>query len=395
MSMIAPPWKDGLSPTPLHPAVTECAAANDWVRWGDYSVARTYSSWEDEYDAIRRHVGIADLTPSVRYRMTGQDAEAYLNRLVTRDMRRLRSGARCATPLCNEHGHVIDIVHIERVDEHIYDLAASAKMLPWLLDSAIGFDDVAIEDVTGQDVIFGLYGVASCATLLMAGAEDVEKLNPHQIGLYKIRDAAVVITRTGALGEMAYEIRAIEADALNVWDRLLRVGKPLGLKPVGRRALDMCRIELGHLSYGQDYIGALAARYGNRPRTPAELGLDSLVDMKKDYFTGKRAFRQKTTQHRTKVIALHCDGLEPMDHAKIFQGDRLIGTVTSSCWSPKLKSIISLATVTDQTLAEGVPLTLDVPRVFELEPDHMRINATVVARPFYRSPARNAKVRGS
>ena len=395
MTNALPPWKDHILPTPLHSAAADVAVSNEWQIWGSYSVARTYTSWHDEYDAIRRHAGLSELTPSVRYKIDGVDAGAYLNRLVTRDIALMPAGMLCVSPLCDDHGHVIDIARLERVDDNTYYLCPSAPLLPWLLDSAFGFEVVTITDVTGQDVILGLTGVASCAVLLLAGVKGIERLKPNHIGIYKMRDAVIVVARTGALGEMAYELRIIPRDALMVWDRLLRVGTPLGLKPVGMQARDMCRIEYGDLAFGQDYIGALAAQFGNRPRTPYELGLAAQVDMEKDFFIGKRALRYAAQKTRTKIAAFLCEGLDSVDHAKVLKQDRLIGTVTSSCWSPKVKSVIALATVTDTTLADGQTVSIDMPVVRELEPDHLTQTARVTQSPFYVSPARNATLRGT
>ena len=122
-------WRASILPTALHGATAGLSLANRWVEWGDYTVAREYTSWEDEYEAIRRHAGIADLSPAIHYRVSGDDAFDYLNRLVTRDLNTLAVNGTLISPFCNRDGLVIDIMRIERLDAHEFRLFTTYQHL--------------------------------------------------------------------------------------------------------------------------------------------------------------------------------------------------------------------------------------------------------------------------
>lgn len=389
------PWQSGVKTTLLHGATEKLSTANDWCRWRDYTVANVYSSWQEEYEAIRRHVAVSDLTPYPHYRVTGAGAFDYLDHLITRDLSALSPGATLMAPFCDGHGYVIDMMRVERLAEDAFEIYTTVPHTSWLLRAMDGFDGVEIEDVTGQEAIIGLYGLGSCATLLLAGAQNAEKLDPNRVAQFQISKTNVLVTRHRALGELAYTIRVSAEDALVVWRQLLRMGKPIGLKPVGHEARNVARVEAGYLEFGQDYIGAHAALYGSRPRTPIELGWEHLVDFHKEYFNGKRALMALRDQTpRTRLVGLDIEGAVVPEMARVEVDGQLFGTVTSAVWSPTLKRVVGLATVSPEIAKLGSQVTVASPYVRELEPQTLVQSAMVCERPFYVDPARNALTGG-
>jgi len=389
------PWQTGVKTTLLHSATDKLSTANDWCRWRDYTVANTYSSWQDEYEAIRRHVAISDLTPSPHYRVTGLGASDYLDHLVTRDLSSLSVGATMMTPFCDGHGHVIDMMRVERLDDHLFEIYTTASHTAWFMRARDGFDEVEIEDITGEEAVIGLYGLGSCATLLLAGAENAEKLDPNRVADFQIRKSDTFVTRHRALGELAYTVRVSAKDALVVWRQLLRMGKPIGLKPAGYEARNVARVEAGYVEFGQDYIGAHAALHGSRPRTPIELGWEHLIDFHKDYFNGKRALKALRDQTpRTRLVGLDIEGAIVPQMARVEVDGELVGTVTSAVWSPTLKRVLGLATVSPEIAKLDNQVSIASPYVSELEPQTLIQSAVVCERPFYVDPARNALTGG-
>ena len=385
------PWQSGVKTTLLHSVVGKLATANDWCQWRDYTVVDTYTTCQDEYEAIRRHVGISDLTPTPHYRVIGEGALAYLDHLVTRDLSALGVGATMMTPFCDGHGFVIDMMRVERLGEYDFEIYTTVPHNAWLIRALEGFDRVELADVTGEDAIIGLYGLGSCATLLLAGAQNAERLDPNRIAEFQIRKANVVVTRHRALGELAYTVRVPSKDALVVWRQLLRMGTPIGLRPVGQKARNVARVEAGYIEFGQDYIGAHAALYGSRPRTPIELGWEHLIDFHTPHFNGKRSLKVLRDQlPRTRLVGLDIEGDVVPNMGRVEVDGQLVGTVTSAVWSPTLKRILGLATVSPQVAELKTPVSVASPHVSELEPQTLVRSAVVCERPFYVDPARNA-----
>ena len=78
--------------TPFHSRVAAACELNCWGSWKAYTTPNAYTDIELEYFAIRNAAGVFDLSPMNKYRISGPDAEAYLNRLVTRNVSKIAEG---------------------------------------------------------------------------------------------------------------------------------------------------------------------------------------------------------------------------------------------------------------------------------------------------------------
>ena len=95
---------------------------------------------EQEYFAIRNATTLYDLPPMVKYRVAGPAALPYLNRLVTRDVAKLKPDRVAYCVWCNDAGHLIDDGTIFRLGEDEYRICTAERQIDWLLDYDIGFD---------------------------------------------------------------------------------------------------------------------------------------------------------------------------------------------------------------------------------------------------------------
>ena len=349
-----------------------------------------------EYHAIRHHAGICDLTPSVKYRIKGQDASAFVNRLVTRETGTLDVDQSLFSPFCSDDGYVIDFAVVHRLDREEYVLLTTYRHLPWLLDMSAGYEDVTIHDVTDKIAIMSVQGVVSCGALLLAGMKDIETLKPNQAVNVRFKKIDLRVTRNRSLGELSYQIWLDPNNAVPVWQRVHRAAKQLDVRPAGLTAQDLCRIEAGYAIPGRDFVSAVAARFPRHARTPFELGLDDCVDLNKEHFNGRRALIEgRERSVRTELIGLSVDGATPLTGARIFAGDRIVGSVTSSAWSPLLQHVVALANVEPPHGEIDRALEIEILDHDDLEPRLNRRGANVVSRPFYVSPARNAVIKGA
>ena len=79
-------------PTPFHPRTAAVNTLNVWHRWRDYTVADAYFDVALEYTALRNACTVFDLSPMTKHLITGPDALAFMNRLVTRDVAKVKPG---------------------------------------------------------------------------------------------------------------------------------------------------------------------------------------------------------------------------------------------------------------------------------------------------------------
>ena len=109
--------------TPFHSRVEAMCDVNDWGNWMGYTTPNAYFDVELEYFAIRSTTGVFDLSPMNKYRITGPDAEAYLNRMVTRDVSKIRVNRVGYAVWCNDAGEVMDDGTIFRLGKDDFRLA--------------------------------------------------------------------------------------------------------------------------------------------------------------------------------------------------------------------------------------------------------------------------------
>ena len=85
-------FRQALQRTPFHDRFVALSTTEEWMAWNTYKVARVVDKLPTEYFAVRSGCAVMDLTPMEKYRITGKDAHAFLDRLVVRDLSKLRPG---------------------------------------------------------------------------------------------------------------------------------------------------------------------------------------------------------------------------------------------------------------------------------------------------------------
>ncbi|HLY58536.1 MAG TPA: aminomethyltransferase family protein [Stellaceae bacterium] len=383
---LAPPFRKPLVDTPFRPRADELNQIDSYIPWAGYSTVDVFSNVEHEYFAIRNAATLFDLTPMVKYRIAGADAERYLNRLVTRDIRKLKVNRVAYSVWCNDSGHLVGDGTIFRLGADEFRLCIGERHLDWLMDSAISFN-VEIAEITEEIAALSLQGPTSYSVLRNFGVVGIEKLKVFEIGRYTVDGLDLTISRTGFTGDLGYELWMRPEQAVAIWDRLMAAGKTRGIRPIGSQALDMARIEAGFIMPHIDFISAEHTIRVGRDRSPLEMGLDWLVDFDCGHFTGRRALlAEKKRGPARRLVGLDVDGNKPAHHALIYAdraGNREVGSVTSAMWSPTCKRNIALAMIEAPFFTMGNELYADIYLNRELVWERRMCAATVVEKPFF------------
>src|SRR5512141_1371111 len=147
-----------LRTTPFHERTSKICLPQNWRRWAGYVAAGSYELTLDrEYWAIRNAAALIDVTPLMKYIIKGRDACRLLNRVITRDMDKLKVGQVYYTPWCDEEGKIIDDGTISRLDEATYRMTSADPSLRWLSMNAVGLD-VAVKEVTDDVAALSFQG---------------------------------------------------------------------------------------------------------------------------------------------------------------------------------------------------------------------------------------------
>ena len=163
-----PPFMQQVLTTPLHFYVASESLTNLWCNWNGYTVAEKLTSLDDEYAALRHSAALTDISPLVKYRISGPDAFAWLRRLVTGNLASLAVDEITQVVFCEDRGSVVGDGLLFRLGDSDFRLVTEGHHLAWLIDSTIGHR-VHIEDVSATLAAMSLQGPLSCAVLSDAG----------------------------------------------------------------------------------------------------------------------------------------------------------------------------------------------------------------------------------
>ena len=389
-----PHFKQPLLKTPFHERARALSQVDSFIPWAGYTTVDVFSTVEQEYFAIRNATTLYDLTPMVKYRVCGPDALPYLNRLVTRDVAKLKPDRVAYCVWCNDAGHLIDDGTIFRLGEGEYRICTAERQLDWLLDSAIGFD-VEIGEVTEQIAALAVQGPTSCAVLKALGLQGIAALKPFEIGYFalgthRIDRVANRVSPAIWATSCGWSLESAEA----VWDALMEAGRSRGIRAIGSQALNVARIEAGFLLPNVDFVSAEHTIRTGRDRSPLELGLAGWWTSRKGISRdGARCSTRRPEGLRRQLVGLDIAGNKPAHNALLYtddSGKREIGSVTSAIWSPTCKRNIALAIVDAPHFHVGSTVWAEIYLNRELVWERRMSRAQVVERPFFAPERRRA-----
>ncbi len=230
------------------------------VEFGGWQMPLNYPSGVlSEHLATRKSGGLFDISHMGRFMISGQDALAFLQYVLSNNAAALQPGESQYTIIANENGGAVDDTYLYGMDQDEYLLVVNAanaeKDWAWLQKHRQGFPRLTIEDRTEEIAMLSLQGPRAKAVLeLVLG--DVRALpdpTRNRLKTAEIFGAKVPIARTGYTGEpIAFELFPPAEMAVRLWNTLLEVGKKAGIVPVGLGARDTLRLEAGLPLYGHE-----------------------------------------------------------------------------------------------------------------------------------------------
>ncbi len=392
--------------TAFHPRTSQLNSKLAWGEWAGYYSAAVYSDFHDiEYNAIREAAALIDVSPLYKFVVSGSDATALVDRVITRDATKLAIGQVYYTAWCDERGKVIDDGTVTRRDEQVYFWTAADPSWRWIKLNAHGLD-VQIDDVSDEVAGLAIQGPNSREVLEAATRQDWKDVKYFRGRATEIGGVEVYVTRTGYTGDLGYELWVATGDATDMWDAVWEAGQAFGVRPAGIRALDVSRVEAGLILLEVDYTSSRHAVSAEQEYSPFEIGLGRLVDFGKGNFVGKLALREEQAKggQARRLVGLEIDwaGIErlfakhdlppsvsPMvdrSAVPIYKEGRRVGRATSITWGPTIKKMIGFGSVPPSLATPGTRLSVE----WTVEGERGKVGATVVETPFYDPPRKRS-----
>jgi glycine cleavage system T protein (aminomethyltransferase) len=391
--------------TAFHERTFPLCHSLNYREWSGYYTVSVYEvHHEHEYNAIRNAAALIDITPLYKYLVTGKDATKLVNRVITRDINKVKVGQVIYCCWCDEQGKVIDDGTISRLGENTYRWTAADPSLRWFRQNGLNMD-VQIEDISEKTAALALQGPTSGKLLKAVADADIANLKYFRVTGGKIAGVPVDISRTGYTGDLGYEIWVPWNDAVKVWDALMAKGKAFDLHAAGMLALDVARVEAGLLLIEVDYTSSKKALIPSQKYSPYELGFGKMVHLEKENFVGKAALiKDDGNGVARQLVGLEVDwveveelhdrfGLSPAAPSQasrvavpVYSGDRQVAKATTTAFSPLLKKLIALGSVATEHSKPGTKLQMEL----TIEAQRLKTTATVVKLPFFNPPRKTA-----
>ena len=392
--------------TAFHERTFPLCTSLNYREWSGYYTVSVYEvHHEHEYNAIRNASALIDISPLYKYLVSGKDATKLVNRVITRDINKVKVGQVIYCCWCDEQGKVIDDGTITRLEENKYRWTAADPSLRWLRQNGLNMD-VQVEDISEQTAALALQGPTSGKLLKAIAEADIANLKYFRMTRGKIAGVPVDISRTGYTGDLGYEIWAPWNDAVKVWDALMDAGRRFDIHAAGMLALDVARVEAGLLLIEVDYTSSKKALIASQKYSPYELGFGKMVHLDKENFIGKAALAKDQTHGVARqLVGLEVDwpevearyekfGLTPAAPSQasrvavpVYAGDKQVGKATTTTWSPVLKKMIALASIETAHSREGNKLQMEI----TIEAMREKVTAKIAKIPFF-NPARKTAV---
>jgi len=286
----------------------------------------------EEYWTLRKAVGLFDV-PERPIEISGRDSVAFLNRVLTRPVDKLRVGRGSYGLLCHRDGGLVcDGILFRLSQDRFWYVHADADVFLWLNALAI---DCQVDIRDPGSWVLQVQGPKSLHVLERAcdgGA-------PRQFRYFdafegRMGGQPVLVSRTGWSAELGFEVYNMEPDVDGpaLWDHLIAAGADYGIRPCGQMSMNIRRIEGGILNYRSDM---------DWDTTPFDMGLGAFVDLDGHDFIGREALRNASKSAR--FTGFKCDPRQVRFGTSLVSSGQSIGRVTAYEISPYLECGVGFA----------------------------------------------------
>ena len=366
--------------TPMHDKHEELGCV--WMDLGEWKRPLYYGdahskqqAVEEEYWAVRKRVGVIDLSTLGKLEVRGKDAPKLLDKVYTSRLSDLRVGRSRYSVICDDAGIILDDGTISRLADDRFFITTTTGNIEfvqqwfewWLAETDWC---VHITNVTG--------GLAAVNVAGPKARDTLAKLTERNLGsrafrYMRCRRAEVagvpsIMLRIGFVGETGWEIHFPAEYGEYLWDAILDAGEEFDIRPFGVETQRVLRLEKKHLIVGVDT---------DATSNVLEADMAWVAKLDKEDFIGKAATLQAQNRDmRERLVGFEMrDEAVPEDGTAIVRNGRPVGRVTSSRYSPVNGRAVGLAWVSQDMAADGQALAMPV--------NGRLARAQIVANPFY------------
>lgn len=332
-------------------------------------------SWFDHVGAEHRHirsaVALIDQTSFSKFEIEGPDAMVILEALCANRIAGAAGHCIYTTMLNPKGGIEAEVTLLHLAPDRFVMISGSAfgvRDSSWLRRNLPRDVAVTIREVTSAWAVLNICGPRSRDVLAQLSDDDLSNAAFPFLAVRDIEVGHVPVraVRVGYVGELGYELHVPTEYAPALYEALKEIGAPLGIRDVGYRAIETCRLEKGYVYWsaeiGPDY-------------DPLSAGLEATVDFGKAFIgrAALEAVRAKGAPRR--LCTFTVEGFAPFHGGETILKDGEVVGQTASC---------GFGHTVGKTIAFGwLPVDLADEQSFAIEAFGTAYAATRVARTIY------------
>jgi len=340
-----------------------------------------YTSAVKEHEHVRKSAGLFDVSHMGEVEVRGDEAQQFIQYLITNDVSNLKADEILYSPMCYENGTTVDDLLVYKRGQNDYLLIINAgnidKDYEWIVENSKKFN-VETKNISDKVVQLALQGPLAEEILSKLTNQDLS-----QIEFYKFKQNVdvcgepCIVSRTGYTGEDGFEIYCDKNVAQKIWNAILEEGKER-VVPAGLGARDTLRSEVNLPLYGHEISEEIP---------PLEAGLSIFVKLDKDDFIGKDSLKAlKESGNARKLVAFELTGKGMVRGGYEVEIDgEVVGFVTTGLKSPTLDKFIGMAIIDSDKARVGQEIGIRVRKKL--------VPAVIVKRPFYKKQYKKEEVK--
>ncbi len=358
-----------LKRTPLFDA--HLASKAKMVDFGGWNMPVQYSSILEEHNAVRKGVGLFDVSHMGEIDVRGPEAATLIDYVATNRAAKLKPGQAQYSALLYEHGGFVDDILVHKVADDHFFLCVNSSNQEKDFEHIVQHNrfDAQTELSSDRYAQFAIQGPKALLTLQKLTDVELSKIRYYWFQDGTVSGTEARIARTGYTGEDGFEIYISPGAAPRIWNEILMAGEEFGIKPCGLGARNTLRLEVKMALYGHELSASI---------NPFEADLSWIVKMDKGDFLGRQALENVQREGVTRKLA----GFEMIgrgigrDGYEIAVDGSPQGWVTSGGPSPTLNKNIGLCFLPVEKAVPGVRVEILIRNAL--------VEARTVTTPFYK-----------
>lgn len=299
-----------------------------------------------EYNVTRNDVGVFDLSSDPKFYISGDDAFAFLNRLISGNIEAMRDGKVINTLFMKGNGTILTIVWLLKDEDRFIILTDAEKrevLLKWLNEHSTGYH-VRIEDKSDDIGCIAVIGPKAQEVTRAIAGDDIVGL-PY-LGFEHNTIVDSLLCRIGYTGEYEYRFILPKERCDHFTKQIMKIGEEYGIRGCDTDVLDTLMLEMRSINQNRDLL---------EDTTPIQAGLHWMIDFDKDEFIGKDVVMQEVKSPRRKLLTLlFGDRAAVPDRARLFIGEKEVGIIVHKAFSPILEKDIGLAYIDERFAWVGI-----------------------------------------